>query len=270
MIKISRFLYIHFTTLLLFAVGYINRNLDIIAVSYSVIILHELAHLLAAIAIGLKPSHIIFFPFGVNLKLKNSLVYSITDEIILYLSGPFINIILAFVCIITRQNSRLWELFYYNNISLFLFNILPILPMDGGTLLKKIFARVVGNRVSEKILKITSIILIAVLIIFELFLLIKNSFNFSVLFAVIFLTGNIFTNKEKYHLDFTKELLFYIKKDKRKIKKVKTYLIKENQNYRELARNFSLGSYYVVFKEDKNGEIKHILTEREIIENILK
>ena len=44
----------------------------------------------------------------------------------------------------------------------------------------------------------------------------KNNFNFTILFAVIFLTGNIFTNKEKYYIDFTKELMFYKSKDKKK------------------------------------------------------
>ena len=260
----------HFTTLMLFAVGYFNRNLEIILVSYVSVFLHEMAHLLAAVMIGLRPSHVVLFPFGVNLKLKNSLVFSITDEIILYLSGPFMSVILSLICLFFEKNSRFWELFYYNNISLSLFNILPILPMDGGIVLKKVLARMIGNRQAEKVLKALSIVLILGLLMLESVLLIKNNFNFSVLFAVIFLTGNIFTNNEKYHLDFAKELLFYIKKDERKIKKVKTFLIKENQNYRELAKHFSQGNYYLVFKENKKGEISEVLTERAIIENILK
>ena len=45
-----------------------------LCVTYVVMILHELAHCLAAVCIGLKISHIDFYPFGVNLKLKNKLV----------------------------------------------------------------------------------------------------------------------------------------------------------------------------------------------------
>lgn len=269
MIKINRFLYIHFTTLLLLAVGYINRNLEVLFVSYSVIFLHELAHLAAALLIGLKTSHIVFFPFGVNLKLKNSLVYSIADEVLLYLSGPFLNILLAMLCRFLNNTGEYITIFYYNNICHFLFNLLPILPMDGGVVLKKILSRGVGSRLGEKILKITSVIFIFILVLIELILLVKSKFNFSILIASIFLTGNIFTNKEKYHIDFTKELLFYKNKDKRKIKKVKTYLIKENQDYKELAKNFAQGRYYIIFKENNKGKIKEILTEREIIENIL-
>lgn len=269
MIKINKFIYIHFTTLILLAVGYINRNLEILLISYSVIFLHELAHLLAAILIGLKPAHIVFFPFGVNLKLKNSLVYSLADEIMLYISGPLLNIILALFCIFIHRHNKYTELFYYNNICHFTFNLLPILPMDGGVILKKILSRAIGSNGAEKALKITSVLLITILVLFEGILLIKSKFNFSILVATIFLTGNIFTNKQKYHIDFTKELLFYKKKDKKKIKKVKTYLMKENGNYKDVVKNFAPGRHYIVFKENHEGRVREILTEREIIEKIL-
>lgn len=98
----------------------------------------------------------------------------------------------------------------------------------------------------------------------------KNKFNFSILLITIFLTGNVFTNKEKYNLEFTRELMFYRQKDKKKIKRVKGYQIKWDANYKELARDFSRSSHYIIFKEDKEGEIKEILTERNIIEEILK
>ena len=73
MIKISKGIYIHFLTVLLFIFCYINRKLEILAISYISIFVHEIAHLTAAIAIGLLPSRIIFLPFGVNLKLKNTI-----------------------------------------------------------------------------------------------------------------------------------------------------------------------------------------------------
>lgn len=270
MIKICKGLYIHFTSILLFAVCYFNRKLETMLVSYSVIFFHELAHLAAALLIGLRPSHITLFPFGVNLKLKNSLVYAISDEILLYLSGPLLNGIFALLSVPFLDKNEYFALFYYNNLALFIFNILPILPMDGGIIVKTILTRRAGYRRAEKILRISSVTLILVLVICQVLLLIKNNFNFSILFAVIFLTGNIFTNKGKYYRDFTKELMFYQKKDKKKIKKVKGYLIKNDANLKDLVKNFSLGSNYVIFKENTSGKIEQILTESEVIEEILK
>lgn len=270
LIKICKGIYIHFTTVLLFVFGYINRNLEVLCISYATIFLHEIAHLIAALGIGLVPSHISLLPFGTNLKLKSSFVYSLSNEIILYMSGPLFNIILCLLISPFIQKSHIIQLFYNNSIALFLFNILPILPMDGGVVLKKILAHRIGSRRGEIILRIVSGILILFLIMIEIYLLIKNNFNFSILVAVIFLTGNIFTNKEKHHIELAKELLYYREKDKKKIKAVKGYLVKEDANLKNLIKNFSLGNDYVIFRENTDGKIQEILTEKEIIEKILK
>ncbi len=270
MIKIGKYLYIHYTFLFLIAVCYFNRNLELLFINYSVIFLHELAHLVAAISIGLLPSRITLFAFGVNLKLKNTFIYTLTDEILLYLSGSLLNGILALILVPFYQKNEYLSLFYYSNISLFLFNLLPILPMDGAVVLKKILTGGVGYRPGECILKIISVILIIVIFVAEMFLIIKGSFNFTFLFAMIFLTANIFTNKEKYHIDFVKELIYINRKDKKEIKNVKAILIKDGASYKNVAKKFSRLSNYIILRENQNGEIYDIVTEKYIIDKILK
>lgn len=268
MIKVSKGIYVHFTTVLLFVLCYINRKLDVLCVSYLLVTLHEMAHLAAAVFIGLKPSRLAFFPFGVNLKLKNKIVGYLSDEIILYLSGPLLNAVLGVLGMIFYKG-KYSELFYCNNFGLFIFNILPIMPMDGGILANKILASRIGQRKSAIVLKCSSCILIALLIGFEGFLIFKSRFNFSVLIAAIFLMGNIFTNKEKYNLEIIRELMFYKEKDKRKIKKVTGLQIKSDTDYKDLLKDFSRARNYIIFKENKSGEIGEILTERQIIEEIV-
>lgn len=270
LIKITKHLYIHFSFILLFLVCYFNRNLEILAISYGSIFLHELAHLMAAICIGLKSSHIVLYAFGVNLKLKNTLIYSIADEIILYMSGPLLNAIIAVITIPMLKYGKLWNLLYWNNLVLFFFNLLPIGPMDGGIILKKLLTRRIGYRSGEKIINTISVILITALLICEIVLIRISSFNFSIVFICVFLIGNIFTNKEKYHIDFLKEMMYYKQKNKFKIKKAKSLIIKNDTDYRDLAKTFSQGNTYIIFKEDKNGKIKEILTEKEIVDEILK
>ena len=238
-------------------------------VSYLSIFLHEIAHLISAILIGLIPSKIIFFPFGVNLRLKNNIIGSLSDEIILYLSGPLFSAILALICL-NIKNVDYARVFYYNNLGLFIFNILPILPMDGGIIANEMLTNRVGQRKSALILKILSASLVLILFLIQTYLIYKNNFNFTILLVSIFLIGNIFTNKEKYNLELNKQLMFYKKKNKKNIKKVKGYQIKFDTNYRELIKEFSHSNYYIIFKENKEGKISDILTEQEIIEEIIK
>lgn len=269
MIKINKYFYVHFTTVFLLIICYINRNLDILAVNYTAVFLHELAHTAAAAIIGLKPSHITLFPFGVNLKLKNNIVYGLSDEIILYISGPLSNLIMSLLCIPLLKYD-FFRMFYRCGIALFIFNMLPIMPMDGAVILKKILSRIVGNGKSEVIMKLISILLIIALIIAELLLFMHNGFDYSVLFMIIFLTANIFTNKEKYHMDFLKELMFYKTKNSSEIKKGKIFVVNGNFSLRKIAEKFNQGHYYIVYEQNSDGKIKKIWSECEIIEKLIK
>ena len=95
MIKLFSGIYVHFLTVLLFSVCYITGKLETFFITYLIMFIHETAHLAAAMTIGLKPSHMVFYPFGVNLRLKNKSVGSVADEIILYAAGPLANILMA-------------------------------------------------------------------------------------------------------------------------------------------------------------------------------
>ncbi len=269
LIKIGKHVYIHFTTLLLFAVCYFNRNLEMLFINYIAITMHELVHLITAVSVGLTPSYICFLPFGVNLKLKNSILYSIWDEIILYASGPLFNIILALCLLPFCKNGTYFRQFYLCNLGLFIFNMLPILPMDGAVILKKLLQRRWGAERANLFLKTVSGVLLAVLIYVEIKMLIYNRFNYPFLFVIIFLTANIFTNKEKYFTDFVKELMFYKQKNDFKIKKAKVLSVKTDTDYKLIAKKFTQGCNYIIFKENREGKIESIVSEREIIEKIL-
>lgn len=224
---------------------------------------------MAAFFIGIEPKYIAFFPFGVNLRIKSRIIYSISDEIILYMSGPLFNAVLALFSQIFLTKYSYGRLFYWNNIGLFLFNLLPVLPLDGAAVLKRILSDRVGSKCAERSLKSVSYILILILIFIEVTLAIKCSINFSIIFIVIFLTANIFTNTEKYSINFLKELIYIKKKSKKEFSRVDVYLISEDCDKRKLAENFNASKSYVIMKRNKKGKICEIMTEEDIIDSIL-
>lgn len=227
--------------------------------------LHEMAHTFTAFLIGIEPSYIAFFPFGVNLRVKSKIIYSISDEILLYMSGPLLSAVLALLSQTFFKNSY----FYYNNLGLFLFNILPILPLDGGMVLKRILSEKIGNRHAERALKFNSVILIIALILFEVWLVIRNRYNFSLIFVIVFLIANIFTNNEKYSINFVKELLYIREKQKKNCVKAEVFVVHNHYSERKIVQNFSPTKSYIVVKKDANGKIIEILTEEAIIDKVL-
>lgn len=269
MIRITRYLYIHILTVLLFAVCIVSNKTFEIVSAYSVMTVHELAHTAAAAAIGLRISHITFFPFGVNLKLKNKIVGSLADEIILYASGPLINAVFALLAMLLYKRFPIYKLqyIYILNTALFIVNLLPAMPLDGGIILKKILVHKIGSNAAIAALRAVSVITAVIMLLLGAYTVYITGFNFSVLLLAVLIMGNIFTQKEKYNLDYIKELMFYKNKSK---KHAVIKAVDASKTEREIAKSFDFGKYNIVFLIDGDGKIKNTLTETEIMNKILK
>ena len=267
MIKIGKFIRINPLTILLFAICHILGQNTLLCISYATIFAHEMAHLLAAKRLGLNIDTVSFQPFGVNLKLKNKIVFDISDEIILYLSGPMLNIALALAINLIKGENAILNYFYTCNTVMFFINIMPVMPLDGGVVIKKLISRYRGYKAAEKILKITSSTIILTLLLSEVYLMYTSNFNISVIIMIVFLTGNIFTSNEKYNIDFVEELMFVNDKP---IINGKLIVANSRLDNIDIAKNFVKGRYGVVVKIDDEGRVVNICGERDIISSILK
>lgn len=267
MIKVTSKLYIHFLTLAMFAVCVISRRAGVFLFIYAVMIVHEAAHAAAAAFIGLKTDRIVFYPYGVNLKLKNKFVHSIADETILYLSGPFVNCVFALVSLLLYRAWGIPELqvMYTANIMLFVSNMLPVCPLDGGIILKKILAHFIGSKAAGRIMTAVSAVLAAAVAAAGVYAVFAAEFNFSVIMLAAFLICSLFTQNEKYDVDFVKELMFYTKKSRKKIRHI---IVPEHEDLKKIASGFVSGRYGIVYLENDRGEITGIKTETEIMRSL--
>ena len=232
-------------------------------------LLHELSHLSAALIIGLTPKKISLHPYGVSLTLKNKIIYSYIDEVVLYLSGPCMNILLALFSILVFGRGKYSDYFYISNMLLFFMNILPVEPLDGGALLNKTLVRFSGVKSAKIISRIITVIFFSIFFTAGIFIIYKTGFNPSVLLISGLLFINLFAQDEKYSVDFLKEFLF--QKEKRKIPvHTNTKIIVADRDFdsRLLAENFKFNRYTLVAFKEKD-KISAIKTESEIIDEIL-
>lgn len=270
MIKIFKYLYIHWLFVLLMIFFYINRQLEILAISYLIMIIHEMAHLLSAKFLGLSISHIIIYPFGVNLRLKNSMLYSVSDEVILYLSGPLSNVIMALLVLPFYSNNCFFNDFYFKNIAYFIINMLPLAPLDGGMIIKKLLNYKFGFDKGNRIMRFLSFIFIILGVYGIVKLLYINEFNISICIFMVFIVGNFLVSKEKYNKTLMKELLYnQDKKNKKGINNAKIISADEKTNFIDIAKKFNISSYYFVFLTNEKRKVIKVLSEGEIIDEIL-
>lgn len=142
-----------FLFLLLF---FITNQIEIYALIMIFALIHELAHMICGVLLGLKPNVLRIMPLGFsiefetnvedyNKKIVKSNILAI-KKIIIALAGPFINLIILIFGIIIGVEKNI----VYANFLILIFNLLPLYPLDGGRILINILKIFCGNRKANK------------------------------------------------------------------------------------------------------------------------
>lgn len=121
-----------------------------VATLFGLLLLHELAHIIAARRRGLSVTDIELTPLGGVARIDAPLGTEPTTEVAVAMAGPICNGILAFVGLFALRYNGVegdwWRLFTYANLALVVFNVLPALPLDGGRVYRAYLARRLGVR----------------------------------------------------------------------------------------------------------------------------
>lgn len=135
-IKVSK-LFIPYIILLLI-IGFKGK----ILVSFVFVILHEFVHYWVAKRLGFKGFGIEILPIGAVLRLEDLDEADPKEDLIISLSGPLFNLVLAIIIYLIniRFNNKYLTVLYFSNLSLGIFNLIPAFPLDGGRILRDILS----------------------------------------------------------------------------------------------------------------------------------
>lgn len=153
-----------FLLLLLFVLGtesvakgpdHALRALGVVAIIFGSVILHELGHAIVARRGGIQVRAIVLLPIGGVTIMEQSERPAPARDIRVALAGPLVNLLLAAVSLVAilavypdkdllvrplLYSGDLVRTMFWTNVFLGAFNLLPAYPMDGGRVLRAMFA----------------------------------------------------------------------------------------------------------------------------------
>ena len=157
------------------------------------IILHELGHIAAAFISGAGIYCFRILPVGVCASIEDYSCKKI-NKIFIYSAGPSVNIMFAIVVYILyacQVISIEFTLGVYINIWLAFFNLLPILPLDGGKIAMEVLSDYSGLFKASKHMNIITVILSIIIIILGLIILRNTLYNASLVIVGIYILFSI-------------------------------------------------------------------------------
>lgn len=141
-------------------VGYISLLLLIsfhgkLHLAISMVFLHEIVHYITAKILGYERGRIKFLLVGMVLEMDSLKDASPKEDIIISISGPIFNIVLAIIsyCLYTSNvgNSEMIYKLFFTNLSLGVFNLVPAFPLDGSRVLRAVLALKYDFKLASKI-----------------------------------------------------------------------------------------------------------------------
>lgn len=122
------------------------------------IIVHEIGHVVAGMIFRWRIEKVVIMPMGGITIFKESLNRPIVEELIIAVVGPIFQVV--FYLFIHRYVNYPW--FKDANLAILLFNLLPIIPLDGSKILHSIMDVLFAYQVSHKIILWISIVLLII------------------------------------------------------------------------------------------------------------
>ena len=253
--------------LLLLAISFESK----ILIGVISIILHEFTHIFVGNKLGCKIYGLELGLVGAKAKLSDIEDLIDKEKLILYLSGPIMNFILAllFYVLYIISGFSIFNTGCEVNIGLFIFNLIPAYPLDGSRILEIMLSKYNSYNNSKKVTIWTSYILSACLIILFFIMIFLHKVNLN-----LFLIGILIF----YSTILEKKLIMYIIMGDiiKKRKKIRKYDYIENKTVSVFYKNELLdvmrlldkskfNTFYILDEELKLLKIMH---EDELIESL--
>lgn len=239
--------------------AYLTHNFGNLTGLYLSAALHELAHLMSCKILKIKTHGMRLMPYGLNLNTE--FICDPLKSAIVSASGPAASLLLALASYPSAFRTA--------NIVIFLLNMFPALPLDGGGIAEGLLSYRVGYIKAHRLMMSVTRIISVIFAIFGIIFAIISKYNISLLVISGFLMYNLRTEYKKFI--FLREMIFtksFAKADKG----IRIKHLALCGGVRAVSITDGFGFYFICHFSvyDENMNLLGTLTQSDIIDGIVR
>ncbi|MCL2521949.1 MAG: hypothetical protein FWE36_03715 [Erysipelotrichales bacterium] len=170
---------VHYSLLILVALAFFAGFIQKVAILLTLILLHEVGHILACKFYKREINGFTILPFGAVINFENDKNVPIKEDFVIASAGLFVNFIILLAGFILPLSD---DVVIFNRY-LLIFNILPIWPLDGGRILELLWAKFLPFKKTIIFFPYFSLIIILLLLFWAIISL--SGWNFMIMLSFL-------------------------------------------------------------------------------------
>ncbi|MFS1513867.1 M50 family metallopeptidase [Chengkuizengella sp. SCS-71B] len=277
MIKIHGTQYrLHPMFILVMLTSILSGNIGELITLFTIVFIHEMGHVVAAKNFGWEVKSVQLLPFGGVAEVETHRNTSAKEEIIVAAAGPLQNcwmIALVYLLQRTEMIDLVWsEYFIQANLMIALFNLLPILPLDGGKIVQALLSYKISYHNSLKYCAWNSLLMSVLIIAYACMDVFYSGVHLNLLvigFFLLYSNWYYFRNIPYSFIRFliNRELTFANMKEKKET--TKPIFAKSSSSISEIVRCFKRDQMHIIYVLNDLGKVQAVIPEKRIIQTYL-
>ncbi|WP_372998162.1 M50 family metallopeptidase [Lutispora sp.] len=254
--------------LFLFISTYLGFWQNALVIFFSVL-LHELGHIIIAKFFNIQVLEIQLYPFGGIAYTENISKYGGRIELFVALGGPFISMLIAIAFYFFGKHLSLSSTIIKYNTALFLFNLVPALPLDGGSIVRNLLLSKHSYKCATKFMTRSGKILSILILLYNISLILNRQITISYMTVAFFIFLGAL--REEKNCSY----IYLLNRNNKKVKRlhnlhVRQLNVSEETYIRSIVEQFSPGNICRVMVFNEKGEVVKELCEADIMDGFLK
>lgn len=249
-------------------VAYLCGCLPYLLCLYTAVFLHEMAHLAVCLSLHERVICVRLTAYGMN--LRTAYIKNPKNQIMVSAAGPLMNVALMEVGLLVRPY---WAFTYLDffilaNLLIFLLNLCPALPLDGGVMVRAALLYGFGYFKAYRIMVGMTRIAGVLFLLFGFLFLLVSKFNISLLVVGGFLLYNL---KHEQHSMFQMQKMMLSKEFDRsgEVIRVKNIGVMRHVTARYLMKYFGYNFICVAAVFDENMVKMGELSQQQLVDGLL-